>query len=137
MTADLSQFLETVGASLSQDGQIAELQFKRKNGQVAHIQFPAAAAASIVLNIEGALGTIFEKQRAMLKGEDPRTFFGLGAKQVASIQGAVAKGVPVVSFVLKSNLRLDFALDRKLIRELIVWLQELETSLDKPAAARN
>jgi hypothetical protein len=101
MTVDPSQFVDAVGASLSQDGQTAKLQFKRKNGHVAYIQFPATAAANIILNIEQAVGTIFEKQRAMLKGEDPRTFFALGTKQVEKIQGAVAHGIPIVSFVLK------------------------------------
>jgi hypothetical protein len=90
--ADATQFLESVRAGLSQDGIVAELQMVRANGKVACIQFPAAAAASIMLNIEQALGTPFEKQRAMLKGEDPRAFFqaigGFGGSTATGIAGA-------------------------------------------------
>ena|ERR1700683_4290561 len=137
MTIDPGQYLDAVGASLSQDGTVAELQFVRKNGAVAHVQFPTAAAASVLLNTEQALGRLFEMQRAALKGQDPRLFYAIGVKHVVNIQGSIAQNHAVVSFVLKSNVRLDFALDRPKVRELIGWLQELEEGLDKPATPQN
>jgi hypothetical protein len=137
MPFDPGTFLEAIGAALSEDGQVAELRLVRKNGTADHVRFPAAAAASVMLNIEQAIGTLFEKQRAMLAGQDPRTFFAIGAKHVVAIQGAVAQGAPVVSFVLKSGVRMDFRLEQEAIRDLISWLQELEAVSQKPPAARN
>jgi hypothetical protein len=137
MIGDPSQFVEAVGASLSADGTVSELRFSRKNKSVIPIEFPTAAAASVLFNIEQALGRLFELQRAMLKGQDPRTFFSLGTKHVVKVQGAIAQGMAIVSFVLKSNVRLDFALDRTRVRELIEWLQEVEAGLDKPLPGRN
>jgi len=137
MKPNASQFVEAVASRLSPDGQTTELGFLLKDGSITSVQFPAPAAASIMLNIEQALGTLFEQQRAMLKGRDPRTFFTLGAKQVVKVQGAVAQGHPVVSFVLKSNVRLDFLLEPSAVPELIEWLRGLETRSHKPPDAHN
>jgi hypothetical protein len=133
---DEAKFLKAVGASLSTDGQVAELHFMRADGSIAYVQFPVSATGGVWLNIEHALGQLLEKQRATLKGADPRTFF-INAKRVASIQGAVAQDVPIVSFTLLSNVRVDLALDRKQVRELAEWLLGLEASLDQPPPVRN
>jgi hypothetical protein len=137
MNTDPGEFLDAVGAALSTDGRVAELQFLRKNKKAAYIQFPTEAASSILLNIEQALGKLFRMQREMLKGADPRHFFAIGAKHVVKIQGAVAQGSPVVSFLLKSDVRMDFRFDQTAIRELIEWLQGLETEAQKPPARGN
>jgi len=137
LMVDPTQFVTAVGASLSPDGKTSVLQFKLANGKTAHVLFPTEGASSIMLNIERALGTLYEKQRKLLKGEDPRAFFAIGAKRVSKIQGAVATtGDPVVSFVLDSGVRLDFALGQAAIPELIAWLEELETvAKAKPSPA--
>jgi hypothetical protein len=95
------------------------------------------AAGGALLNIEYALGQLFEQQRAMLEGKDLRTFIRLHAKRVAGIQGVVADGVPIVSFTLPSNVRVNLALDRKQVRELAEWLLGLEEGFDQPPPARN
>jgi hypothetical protein len=134
---DQTKLLAAVGASLSADGQVSELQFVRTDGSTAYIQFPIAASAGVLLSIEQALGQLFEKQQAMLKGKDLRTFLEIKTKRVASVQGAVVQNVPVVSFTLHSNLRVDLALDPTLVRELAEWLRRLEASLDEPPPVRN
>jgi hypothetical protein len=135
--ADETRFLKAVGASLSTDGQVSELQFVRADGSSADIQFPVAASAGFLFNVEHALGQVFEQQRTLLKGTDPRTFFQINTRRVAGIQGAVAQGVPIVSFTLQSNVRVDLALDRKQVRELAQWLLALEAGLDQPPPVRN
>jgi hypothetical protein len=137
MTTDQSMFLTAVNARLSSDGAVAQLEFLRANGKSAYVDFPAAATGTVLLNIEQALGRLFEMQRAALRGQDPRAFFAIGAKHVEKIQGAVAQGKAVVSFALKSNVRLDFALDRTQVRGLIDWLQEVEKGLDRPPGPKN
>jgi hypothetical protein len=137
MTVDPGQFVQAVSAALSQDSTVAQIEFRRANGQSAYIPFPVAAAGSMFLNIERALGQLFEMQRAALRGQDPRTFFAIGAKKVAAIQGAVAQGKPVISFVLESKIRLDLALEQTQVRELVEWLEELERGLDKPQSPGN
>jgi hypothetical protein len=135
--ADEEQFLKAVGASLSADGQIAELQFMRADGSTAYVHFPVTATGGLLMNIEHALGQLSEKQQAVLEDKDPRTFIKMNAKRVATIQGVVAQDVPIVSFTLPSNVRINLALDRKQIRELAEWLLGLEASLDQPPPARN
>jgi hypothetical protein len=137
MNVNPTQFVDGVGAGLSHDGQTAELHFLRKDGRVTPVQFPTAATASVLLNIEQALGTLFEQQRAMLKGQDPRNFFAIGTKHVVKVQGAIAQGHPVVSFVLNTNVRLDFRLEPNGIHDLIEWLQGLEIHSRKPPKAYN
>jgi hypothetical protein len=137
MRVDPGNFLNRIGATLSADGKVAQLNLVNENGKKAFIQFPTSTAGTVLLDIEQALGQLFEKQRVMLKGEDPRCFFGVCNKNVVKIQGAIAEGHPVVSFVLKSDLRLDFVLDRNLLRGLIEWLQDVEADLDKAPAPRN
>jgi len=137
MTVDPSRFLDAVNARLSDDGTVAQLEFLRADRTSSFVEFNAAAASSVMLNIEQALGRVFEMQRAALKGQDPRTFYAIGVKHVVNIQGSIAQNHAVVSFVLKSNVRLDFGLDRTKVRELIVWLQELEAGLDRPPERGN
>jgi hypothetical protein len=124
---DSSQLIMSVGATLSPNGQIAQINVVRANGETVQLPFPVAAAGAIMLTIEKALGTVFEKQRSLLKGQDPRVIFPIASKQVRRIQGAFAQdGRPVLSLVLTTGLRMDFALDQTTVPELMTWLQELE-----------
>jgi len=132
---DQSQLLQSVKASLSEDGQTSELQFLRKNGKTAHVQFSTANAAGVMLNIEMALGSLLESQKQMLKGRDPRAFFAMAPKHVTKLQGGMAQGLPVLSLVLETGLRLDFRLPAEQIRELIEWLETLEDQSRKPQTA--
>lgn len=135
---DPKQFVQSIGAALSEDGRTAQLQVLRANGQTAYLDFPAEATASILLTIEQALAKVFELQRARLAGHDPRTFYALGAKRAKSFQGAVATdGTPVLSIVLDSGLRMDIALPETAIPELIKWLREFETIAKKPGGAQH
>jgi hypothetical protein len=136
--ADTGQFVTAVSASLSTDGDVAQLQFRRANGKIAYIDFPTAAAGPMMLNIEQAMGTLFEMQRARVHGEDPRGVFAIGAKKVAKIQGAISvDGQPVLSLLLESKMRLDFALPQGALRELIEWLEELEAAQKLPRGLKH
>jgi hypothetical protein len=136
MTINKSQFVTNVAAGLSEDGHVAQLQFVRASGVSAYIQFPAAETASLLLSIEKALGEVFSLQRSLLKGQDPRTFFTIGAKRVSAIQGAVSTdGIPVLSIVLEQGVRLDLSLEGISIPELIEWLVGLnEASTQSPTS---
>jgi hypothetical protein len=131
IVSDQSEFVQAVRAALSSDGTVAQLEFTRANGTQADVQFPMALTTDVVLNIEKALGILFEKQRERLEGLDPRGFYPLKPKHVASFQGAVADGVPILSFVLEGNLRLDIALDGVKLGKLIAWLQEIAADAGK------
>jgi hypothetical protein len=133
---DPTQFVTAVAAKLSPDGKTSVLVFKLANGKENYVQFPTGESASLMLNLEQALGTLFEQQRKLLKGADPRELFAVGAKRVSKIQGAVSTtGDPVVSFVLDTGVRLDFALGQTALPELIAWLKELEAvAKEKPSA---
>lgn len=133
IVSDQSEFVQAIRAALSSDGTVAQLEFIRANGTQAYVHFPMALTSDVVLNIEKALGILFEKQRERVQGLDPRGFYPLKPKHVTSFQGAVADGVPILSFVLDGNLRLDIALDGVKIGKLIEWLQELAADTDKPS----
>jgi DNA polymerase I-like protein with 3'-5' exonuclease and polymerase domains len=130
-------FVTSVDADISEDGQVAELQFVRKNGKTAYVQFPTSAAAEMMLNIEQALAAILEKQQTKLNGHNSKTAFGAEPKHVVAIQGAVAQKAPVLSFVLKSGLRLDFRLEKEALSDLILWLRELAGLMQKPSERDN
>jgi len=127
-----NHFVTSVDADISEDGQIAELQFVRQNGKTAYVQFPTPAAAEIMLNIEQALGALFEKQQATLKGQNAKTSFSNGPKRVVAIQSAVTQKAPVLSFVLDSGVKLDFRLEKEALSDLILWLRELAGLMQKP-----
>ena len=125
-------FVTSVDADISEDGQVAELQFVRKNGKTTYIQFPTPVTTEIMINIEQALGALFEKQQAKLKGRDAKTSFANGPRHVVAIQGAVAQKAPVLTFVLESGVRLDFRLEKEALSDLILWLRELAGLMQKP-----
>jgi hypothetical protein len=130
---DSNQFVMSVGATLSPDGQVAQINVARANGETVELPFPVAAAGSIVLTIEEALGTMFERQRSRLKGQDPQAVYPIGAKKIQKIQGSIAQGgIPVLSLALVTGLRLDFSLDQTAIPDLIGWLQGLEAARKTP-----
>jgi hypothetical protein len=130
---DSNQFIMSIGATLSTNGQIAQINVVRANGETVQLPFPVAAAGPIMLTIEKALGTLFEQQRSRLKGQDPRVIFPIASRQVQRIQGAFARdGRPVLSLVLTTGLRMDFALDQNTIPELITWLQALVAARQTP-----
>jgi hypothetical protein len=135
---DPTQLVKSTSAALSLDGHIAELQFVRGNGKTARIHFPMDQAGSIILSIEEALGQLFDAQREMLKGQDPRAFFPLSVKRVSKVQGAVsAEGTPVLSLVLSTGVRLDLSLDQTTIPDLIAWLEDLAVAARKGRPALN
>jgi len=132
-TTDPSRFLTSIGAALSDDGKIAELRMQIANGQIAFLPFPAEAAATILVGIERQLGRVFEMQRARLGGHDPAAFFAMGALCTKEVLGTIATdGTPLLSFVLKSGLRLDFPLEKTKISGLIDLLQEFDALANQP-----
>jgi hypothetical protein len=134
---DSGMLVSAVGAALSEDGKIAQLQFQRENGKIAYIDFLAAGAGPMLLNIEEALAKVFEMQRARLKGQDPRTFFAVGSKRVKALKPAIAAGHPILSLELESGMRLDFALPENSLPELIGWLQDWEKVRIQPESAKH
>jgi DNA polymerase I-like protein with 3'-5' exonuclease and polymerase domains len=132
-----NHFVTSVDADISEDGQVAELQFVRKNGKTAYVQFPTPQAAEIMLNIEQALAALFEKQQTMLNGHNSKMSFGAEPKHVVAIQGAVVQKAPVLSFVLESGVRLDFRLEKEALSDLIAWLRELAGLMQKPSQQSN
>jgi hypothetical protein len=121
------EFVQTIAGALSVDGQIGVVRIVRANGQIVDLPFPMEEAAGILLNIERVLGVLFEQQRVLLKGEDPRKFFRVGSKQVTKFQGAADRdGNPVLSVVLDTGVRLDFSLKGMSIPDLIAWLKTLD-----------
>lgn len=132
--SDQSEFVQAVRAALSLDGTVAQLEFIRANGTQAHVHFPMALTTEVVLNIEKALGILFEKQRERLQGSDPRGSYPFKPKRVTAFQGAVADGVPILSFVLEGNLRLDIALDGVKIRKLVDWLEGIAEDSGKQSS---
>ncbi len=129
MAADTGQYVNEFTAAISKDGNISELQVKRANGSVAHLQFPTEHAGAVMMGIEQAIATLFEAQRKMLGGNDPRTHFPMAAKRITKFQGAMATdGTPLMSLVLDTGFRLDFVLPPAVIHDLIDWLQRLEAA---------
>ena len=125
-------FVKAVGGGISDDGNALALTFTLANGTKVPISFPAVSASSLMLDMEKVLGLLFEQQRKILKGGDPRTFFPMGAKRAKTIQGAIGhNGQPVLSLVLETGLRLDIGLPQGAIPDLIRFLQDLETARQK------
>ncbi len=122
-------FLKAVAAGLSEDGRTAQLQFLLDDDSTVTVPFPSHHAATAMLEIQSALGTVFEQQRALIKGQDPRTIFAIQPMHPEAIQGGAVQGLPVLSFVLSSKVRLDFALPQNKLRDLIVLLEGLEHDL--------
>jgi hypothetical protein len=119
------QFVRKVGGRLSADGQVGELDFIRENGEKVLISFPMRKAGTLVMSIEQAIGELFAAQAALLKGGDPRMFFGVGSHGVKKLLGGTAQGKPILSLEMDTGLRLDFHLGKIQIRDLISWLEEL------------
>jgi hypothetical protein len=136
MAADTGQYVNEFTAAISKDGLVSELQVKRANGSVAHLQFPTETAGAVMMGMEQAIATLFEAQRKMIGGKDPRTYFPMAAKRIAKFQAAAATdGTPIMSLILDSGLRLDFVVPQAVIHDLIEWLQRLEVaSRMRPAA---
>jgi hypothetical protein len=129
---DPTKFVKAVGGGMSDDGHTFMLQFGLANGSATAITFPAAAASSLMLDTEKALGSLQRRQRAMLKGEDPRIFFPIGAKRAKTFQGAISHdGRPVLSLLLETDLRLDISVDPAQIPALIEFLRDLLTTQRK------
>jgi len=132
------EFVTSIVSALSENGAIAELKFTRGNGTISHIRFPTEQTSSVMLSIEQSLGELFEKRLKITKGVDPKLIFPVAAKTVTTVQGAVSRqGTPVITFVLSSGLRLDFAVDRELVRELSEWLATLEQAQSQPQKPPN
>jgi hypothetical protein len=125
-------FVKAVGGGMSADGNVFMLQFMQANGRPVSISFPAAAASSLMLDTEKALGLLFQQQRQILGGQDPRTFFPMGAKRAKTIQGAIGHdGTLVLSLVLATDMRLDLSMPLDAIPGLIGLLQTLQTTQRK------
>ena len=129
---DPSLFVKAVGGGTSEDGQVFGVNFQLANDTVTPISFPAAAASSLMLDTERVLGMLFQRQRQILGGQDPRTFFPIGAKRAKTIQGAIGHdGTPVLSFVLATDMRLDISIAQDAIPHLIGFLRDLQTAQRK------
>jgi hypothetical protein len=68
---DISQLVQKIGGSLSEDGRIGELRFFRADKSAAYIQFRMEEAASLLLNVERAIGVLFEGRFAALEHVPP------------------------------------------------------------------
>jgi hypothetical protein len=134
---DPSQLLDKFGSGISDDGKIVELRFARKNGKVAYVQCEYGLLSSVVLGIEQAAVQAYELQKSNLKGTDPRLVNPVSTQTVDRMQGAYTRdGKPVISFALKSGMRLELAVPEDGIPELIEWLEALEEArrTEKPKA---
>ena len=130
---DPALFVKTIGGGMSDDGRTFTLQFDLANGMPVNISFPAVAAAAIFMGIQQQIGRLFEHQRTLLKGQDPRTFFPVGALKAEKIQGMFSHdGRPLVSVTLEGGLRLDFPVTREAILDLIAFLMELKEGSRTP-----
>ena len=129
------QLLKAAGTALSEDGRLAELRLVRLDNSVACAHFRPEEAGAVLLCIEEALAKTAAAQRTLLKGRDPRNSFPVTAKHVTTIQGGISsQGVPILSLVLGSGVRLDFSLPPAAIPEIVTWLKTLEVaSRAKPA----
>jgi hypothetical protein len=127
-----SLFVKAVGGGVSDDGHTFMLQFMQADGHQVSISFPAARASSVMLDAEKALGLLFQQQRRILGGADPRTFFPIGVKRAKTIQGAIGHdGTPILSIVLATDMRLDIGVGRNAIPDLIRILRGLQTAQRK------
>ncbi len=108
MSETEQQFVRGFAGAISPDGQIGQIECLRANGTKTYLQFPMAAAGSIVTLFHRAVGSLFEKQRELVKGTDPRNIFPMGVMHLKSIQGAAAQGKPILSLVTREDVRLDF-----------------------------
>lgn len=135
--SDTSQYLRGFGGAISEDGRVGQLECLRANGTKTYLQFPMEAAGSIVALFHRAIGSLFEKQRELIKGADPRNIFPMGIMHLKSLQGAAAQGRLILSFVTREDVRLDFWLDEVSKSELIEWLQGLPKADQEPPASRN
>lgn len=124
MKVDPGRFATGAHAIISADGSVAELRIERANGSISLVQLPAEKAGAFLPCIEQSVGTVIEKQRQILGGNDPRTFFPVSAKRVSKFQaGTALEGTPIVSIELESGARLDLALHETQLHE---WIGRLE-----------
>ena len=129
MAVEDGEFVKQFEAAISKNGLVSELRIKRGDGSLARLKFPTEQAGAFLIGIEQAVATLFEAQRKMAGGQDPRNVFPMAAKRIARIQGAAASdGTPMLSIVLDSGARLDFAIPREIIRELIQYLQDIDAA---------
>jgi hypothetical protein len=134
---DPTQFVKKLGLSLTADGRTVGLQFVRENGTVAHLQFKYEDLPNVALHIENAMGKAYDRQVANLKGVDPRRMYQVKPRKVREIQGGTATGgIPVITVVLDTGLRLDLALDQTSLSELIPWLKKLLENSREAAAPK-
>src|SRR4051812_6890138 len=116
-------FVNSVAASLSDDGRTALLEFQLEDGNTVPVSFPTERTCPLLLDMQHVLGTLFTQQRELLKGLDPRLYLPIFPMDVEEIQGGAVQGKPVLSLLLRSKLRLDVGLERSVIRDLIAWLR--------------
>jgi hypothetical protein len=135
--ANQPEFLQGFGGAISPDGRIGQLECVRANGTKTYLQFPMEAAGNIATMFHRAIGSLFEKQRELLKGTDPRNIMPMGVMHLKSVQGAVAQGRPILSLVTREDVRLDFWLGETSASELIEWLRGLSDASRQPPAPRN
>jgi hypothetical protein len=131
------QFVTGFGGAISPDGRIGQIECLRANGTRTYFQFPMAAAGSIITLFHRAVGSLFEKQRELIRGADPRNIFPMGVMHLKSVQGAAGQGKPILSLVTREDVRLDFWLDPASASDLIQWLQGLSEAARSPPATRN
>jgi hypothetical protein len=137
MMSDTSQYLRGFGGAISGDGLVGQLECLRANGTKTYLQFPMEAAGSIVTLFHRAIGSLFEKQRELAKGTDPRDIFPMGVVHLKTLQGAAAQGKLVLSLVTREDVRLDFFVDEASKSRLIEWLQGLPNAALQPPPLRN
>lgn len=123
-----------VGAVLSEDGKVTQLQFVRASGPTTYINVAAGQEASLVLKVEQALGSISSGHKSATGAPGTSTSFR-NARHVSGVEVKSALGVPVLSLILSTGLRMDFALNRNALRDVIACLQQLEGGASRSGAA--
>jgi len=130
------QFVTAVDVALSGDGEVAQLQFVKADGRATFVDVPAAQAGALMLDIQHALGGLVSKD--LPNGPNKKaTAHNLNEiRRVSRVDANSVLGMSVLSLLLASGAKLDFALDRRTLRDVIARLQELEAEMaEKPKCA--
>lgn len=136
--ADRSQFLQKIGLGFAEDGNVVELRLMRRNGQIAYVPCEYDDLSRLCLQIQYAAQQSWELQKQALGGTDPRTMRPTRAHGVERVQGAISHDQkPLMTVALKTGLRIELAIPEDDIPELIEWLEELQSSLQRRKRPQN
>jgi hypothetical protein len=129
---DENELVKTITTGISPDGEFVQLEFVRGNGIKVPIHFRSAAASSLMLTVEHALGELFENNRDKFQYGHSHLTFPLGPKTATDFHGSIMDGEAILSFVLDSKIRFDVSVSTLTVRQMIEWLEEIQAEIDNP-----